>query len=99
MTVLSPRVDRRLLDAAEALDDPREPYAETWRRVGAVAERLDLTRPGYDSIRRAFRGHRRRREEFRRLVSPVVVDVLEGRFNRWDAERLAEARQAARRLP
>ena len=96
VTAVSPRLDRRLLDAAEALDDPREPYAATWRRVGVVAEQLGLVRPGYDSIRLALRAHRRRRQEFRRLVEPVLVDVLEGRFTGWDAERLSRAREATR---
>jgi hypothetical protein len=99
VTVVSPRVDRRLVDAAETLDDPSGSYAENWRQVGVVAERLGLTRPGYDSIRRALRDHRHRRAEFERLVGPVVVDVLAGRISRWDAERWTRAQEAAQRFP
>jgi hypothetical protein len=91
MTCASPRLDTRLVAAAVALDDPSESMAETWRRVGLVAERLDLTRPGYDAIREIVRMSRRRRAEVRRSLAPVVTDVLQGRMSPYDVEKLIDA--------
>jgi hypothetical protein len=91
MPVVSPRLDSRLRRAAVRLDDPREPMAETWRRVGAVAEELGLTRPGYDSIRLIVRDHRRAREEIRAHLEPVLSDLLQGRMSAWDVQRLIDA--------
>jgi hypothetical protein len=91
MPCSSPRLDPRLVAAAIALDDPGESMAETWRRVGGVAESLDLTRPGYDSIREIVRAHRRRRTEMRRSLAPVVSDVLQGRVSPYDVQKLVEA--------
>ena len=91
MTCASPRLDTRLVAAAVALDDPSESMAETWRRVGLVAERLDLTRPGYDAIREIVRMSRRRRAEVRRSLAPVVTDVLQGRVSPYDIEKLIDA--------
>jgi hypothetical protein len=99
VTAVSPRVDERLRHAAELLDDPTEPYAEIWRRVCIVAEQLGLTRPGYDTIRLALRDLRRRREEVRRLMEPVVSDALRGRLSVWGARRVIEARAIARNGP
>lgn len=91
MTATSPRLDPRLAKAAVALDDPGRPIAETWRQVGLVAVELDLPRPGYDTIRIIVREHRRRREEIRSMLDPVVSDLLQGRVSAWDVERLVEA--------
>jgi siroheme synthase (precorrin-2 oxidase/ferrochelatase) len=91
VTSVSPRVDRRLLEAAEALDDPTQPLAETWRKVCLAAEDLGVTRPGYDTIRMVVREHRHRRDERRRLLEPVVSDAFRGRVSAWDVERIVEA--------
>jgi hypothetical protein len=48
---MAPRISRRLLEAIVRFDDRRRPIAETYRRVGAEAERLGLTRPSYQRIR------------------------------------------------
>jgi hypothetical protein len=96
MTATSPRLDHRLATAAEALDDPREPIAETWRKVCAVADSLELSLPGYDTIRRIVVAHRRRREEIRQLLEPVVVDALRGRLSSWDLDCMIEANIVAR---
>ena len=85
--------------AAVDLDDPAESIAETWRRVGAVAESLDLTRPGYDAIRHIVRRNRWRRAEMRRALAPVVSDLLQGRFSPYDVERIVEAITLARADP
>jgi hypothetical protein len=58
-----------------ALDDPKLPIAETWRKVCEEADRLMLPLPGYDTIRLVVRERRRQREEIRRLLEPVVADA------------------------
>jgi hypothetical protein len=92
----SPRLDPRLILAAFALDDPGQPYAETWRAVGAVAAELDLVRPGYDSIRVLCAAHRSRREAIRRLLDPVPADLAHGHPTSWDLDRIWQAAEIAR---
>lgn len=96
MTATSPRLDPRLRAAAHALDEPHQAVAETWRIVGAVAEELNLPRPGYDTIRLIVRRHRRRRAEIRELLDPVLGDLAQGRLSPWDVERILEAAAVAR---
>lgn len=96
MTRLSPRLDPRLVAAAFDLDDDAQPIAETWRAVGAVADELGLMRPGYDSIRMLVAAHRRRREEIRRLLEPVAIDMLKGHPTTWDLDRVFRAAEIAR---
>jgi hypothetical protein len=48
---MAPRISRRLIEAIVRFDDRGRPIAETYRRVGAEAERLGLTRPSYQRIR------------------------------------------------
>jgi hypothetical protein len=47
----APRIDARLVAAAERLDSSTTPIAETNRRVGVVAAELGLVRPSYEQIR------------------------------------------------
>lgn len=96
MTATSPRLDPRLAEAAFALDARGKPFAETWREVCRLAERLGLPRPGYDTIRLIVRGHRRRAEEIRRLVEPAVANLVRGYPNADDIERVYEATVAWR---
>jgi hypothetical protein len=96
MPAMSPRLDPRLRRAASRLDDAQEPIAETWRRVGLLADALHVPRPGYDTIRLIVRDHRRRRSEIRELLEPVVADFLQGRVSPWDVERVLEAARIAR---
>ena len=96
MVATSPRLDSRLRRAAIALDDRELPAAETWRKVGLLAEALGLPRPGYDTIRVIVRGHRRHRAEIREKLDPVVADLLQGRLSAWDVERLIETAALAR---
>jgi hypothetical protein len=56
----APRVDTRLVAAAERLDNPGTPIAETNRRVGLVAAELGLVRPSYEEVRRIITASRRR---------------------------------------
>ena len=56
----APRIDTRLVAAAELLDDRMIPIAETNRQVGEVAEALGLARPSYENVRRVVHDARRR---------------------------------------
>jgi hypothetical protein len=91
MPVVSLPIDRRLREAAVALDDPRESMAETWRRVGRVADELGLTRPGYDSIRLIVGERRRASREIAARLQPVLSDLLQGRLSAWDLQQLIDA--------
>ena len=51
MVTMAPRISGRLIEAIVLLDDQSRPIAETYRRVGAEAERLRLTRPSYQRVR------------------------------------------------
>ena len=100
MVELAPRYDPRILEAARMLDDPREPMAETCRRVGRVAAVLGLPRPSYSHLRRFIRDERRRRayEERRRrelceLAADVTTRLVAGRF--VDPYAVAEKVRAA----
>jgi hypothetical protein len=50
MLSFAPRIDSRLVAAAERLDGPTTPIAETNRRVGLVAGELGLIRPSYERM-------------------------------------------------
>jgi hypothetical protein len=83
----APRYDLRLVEAIAALDDPRQPIAETCRRVGVVADRLRLPRPSYVHVRRyvlaerdRIEAERLRKEAIRDLTEEVVTDFVVGRF-------------------
>jgi hypothetical protein len=69
----APRVDVRLVAAAERLDDPAVRIAETNRRVGLVAEALGLTRPSYEQVRRIV--HEARRRGRRPTTGDVLLDI------------------------
>jgi AcrR family transcriptional regulator len=102
VTSTSPRLDRRLWTAAEKLDDPSQPIAETWRQVCALAGELGIPLPGYDTIRRIVVAHRERRAEVKRLLDPVITDALQGRLSPWDLDRMIEAgivSRSGRRAP
>src|SRR3712207_7423241 len=58
---LSPRTDVRLVAAIERLDRPDVPIAETWRRVGVLAEHMGLVRPSYEQVRRIVHDSRDRK--------------------------------------
>jgi hypothetical protein len=94
---VSPRLDRRLREAAVRLDNADRPIAETWRRVGRYAEELGLTRPSYDSIRVIVGERRRAQQEIREKLEPVLADLLQGRVSAWDVERVIEAARLHRR--
>jgi hypothetical protein len=66
----APRIDYRLVAAAERLDNPSTPIAETNRRVGLVAAELGLVRPSYEQVRTVIHLARRRGRQ------PTTGDVL-----------------------
>jgi hypothetical protein len=70
MLSFAPRVDSRLVAAAERLDNPGTPVAETNRRLGVVAAELGLVRPSYEEVRRIVSESRRRGRQ------PTAGDVL-----------------------
>jgi hypothetical protein len=70
MLSFAPRVDSRLVAAAERLDSPGTPVAETNRRLGLVAAELGLVRPSYEEVRRIVSESRRRGRQ------PTAGDVL-----------------------
>jgi hypothetical protein len=51
MVTMAPRISGRVIEAIVRFDDRSRPIAETYRRVGAEAERLGLTRPSYQRVR------------------------------------------------
>jgi hypothetical protein len=97
---IAPRYDPRILDAVRALDERSEPMAEISRRVGAAAAQLGLPRPSYVHLRRLIVAHReeedaerRRREEIRRILGEVYLDMQRSRVvDVYEvADRLREA--------
>ena len=70
MLSFAPRIDARLVAAAERLDNPTTPIAETNRRVGLVAGELGLVRPSYEQVRTIVVQARRRGRQ------PSTGDVL-----------------------
>jgi len=86
MVPMAPRYDARILAAVRALDDRSEPMAEISRRVGVAAAGFGLHKPSYVHLRRLIQAHReeedaerRRREEIRRILGDVYLDLLRSR--------------------
>ncbi|HST25893.1 MAG TPA: hypothetical protein VLJ76_07870, partial [Gaiellaceae bacterium] len=64
------RVDSRLLAALARIDESDRPMAETYRRLGLVADALAVPRPSYERVRYLIHEHRRQR------LRPGVGDLL-----------------------
>jgi hypothetical protein len=69
----APRISPRLLQALDRLDDPRLPFAELNRRLGAEAERLGLRRPSYQRVRELL--HRLRSLRRQPSTSRVLLEI------------------------
>ena len=69
----APRIDSRLVAAAERLDSPTTPIAETNRRVGLVAAELGLIRPSYERVRTIVTLARQRGR--RQSTGDVLLDI------------------------
>jgi hypothetical protein len=48
---IAPRIPAELIEILLRLDDRNRPIAETYRQLGAEADRLGLTRPSYERVR------------------------------------------------
>jgi hypothetical protein len=70
VVTLAPRISHLLIHAIVRFDDESRPIAETYRRVGAEAERLGLTRPSYQRIRELVHESRRIRRR------PTTADLI-----------------------
>jgi hypothetical protein len=90
-----PPNDPRIAVLVGALDLENVPMAETWRCVAEAGERLGLTRPSYQHVRRLVRIERRRRQvstEAREVLTDVLTTFAAGRVPSavWTLERLRE---------
>jgi hypothetical protein len=73
MARAAPRIDPRLLAAVIRVDDPKQPIAETVRRVGAVADALGLSRPSYEQLRVLV--HKVRKRQLNPGAGEILLDV------------------------
>jgi len=73
MPSFAPRLSPKLLEAIVRLDDRKVPIAETYRRVGAEAERLGVPRPSYQRVRVLVHAARRARRG--PTTTSLLVDV------------------------
>jgi hypothetical protein len=78
-----PGNDQRLADLVRLLDRDGVPIAETWRAVGAGANRLGLRRPGYGLMRKLVR-----LERLRRRVRAETVAALRRAASGFAAGRI-----------
>jgi hypothetical protein len=69
--------DPRLADLVRLFDRDEVSMAQTWREVGAGAERLGLRRPGYGLVRQLVLVERRRRE-LRAAMIAALKDAATG---------------------
>jgi hypothetical protein len=69
----APRLDSRLVAATIRADDTNRPIAETYRSVAALAERLGLPRPSYESIRRVVHAARSGKRD--PSIGQVLLDI------------------------
>jgi len=70
MPAAAPRIDSRLHAALARIDDGSLPIAEITRRLGSVADWLEIPRPSYEHIRRLVHAQRRRG------AYPTAGDIL-----------------------
>ena len=57
-------------------------YAELWRRLGVIAERLRVAQPSYGWVRSLAQVERRRARAARQLWGDVAADVAAGLVKR-----------------
>jgi hypothetical protein len=68
----APRISPRLVAVIDRADTSL-PIAEIWRRVGATAERIGVSRPSYETVRVLV--HRARRLRRQPSTGAIVVDI------------------------
>jgi hypothetical protein len=76
LTICGPRIDERLVAAIARLDDPTLPIAETNRRLGMVAEGLELIRPSYQQVRVIV--HQLRSQYRSPRLGTILLDISYG---------------------
>ncbi len=69
----APRIDSRLVAALLRIDDPRRPIAETNRRLGMVAAKLELPKPSYEQVRVVLHALRRGKRD--PGVGTLLLDI------------------------
>jgi hypothetical protein len=75
MATFAARIPDRLYKRLVKLDDPGVPIAETYRRLGAEAERLGFTRPSYERVRVLLQQERRWSRSRGPSTTSVLIDV------------------------
>jgi hypothetical protein len=80
-----PPVHPRFVAALRGLDSPGLSYAEAWRLLLPVAERLAQPRPSYFTVRRTLIAERRRRSRRKAAYDRVLTAVVTGRTPSLDA--------------
>lgn len=76
MARFAAKIDSRLLAELERLYDEHDSMGALWRRVGAAADALRLTRPSYAAVRLYALEERRRRETERKVRERLVDAAL-----------------------
>jgi hypothetical protein len=74
-TAAAPRYQDVVFAAIGRLDDPRQPLAESCRRVANFVQEQGFPRPSPVHLRRHVRLERERREELRRLRGEAVAQL------------------------
>jgi hypothetical protein len=72
----APRLDRSLLDAIAAVDDPSVPIAETYRRIRELTAERGIPRPSYERVRLHIKEVRRRREQAKQARERLIAVAL-----------------------
>ena len=87
-----PPIDSRFVGALRGFDHRGLSYAEAWRLLLPVAERLGRPRPSYFTVRRTLIVERHRRAWRKAAFDSVLGAVVAGRVPSLDAmEALKEA--------
>jgi hypothetical protein len=81
-STVSPRVVRSI----GRLDDPKQPMAETARRVNAFAEQNGMTRTSYERLRQLIKAHR----EYRALLGPSAAEIVATSLLTYNYRQLEE---------
>jgi hypothetical protein len=82
----APRIDSRLVAALLRIDDPRRPIAETNRRLGMVAAKLELPKPSYEQVRVVLHALRRGKRD--PGVGTLLLDIA---FRACSPEQVLDA--------
>jgi hypothetical protein len=90
------RIEGRLKDMIVRADVERMSIAAIARLAGAEAERLGMTRPSYDAVRRLVLTERRRRQDRRDALKTAADEIFA--YTGVDYLKLTDAMLATRRV-